>query len=159
LITIEKSAEGIKEDSLLRFTRKAQKTVGLKGEVSVLLTSSREMRQLNRSFRGKDKPTDVISFPAIEAVSRQLAGDLAISVDIAAANAVQFGHSTQEEIFVLILHGLLHLAGYDHETDDGEMARRERQLRVRLGLPSNLIDRTEKTLKKPARKRKGRSAP
>lgn len=143
MITIEKSIDGVKENSLARFAEKACKAVGLKSGVSVLLTSNREMRRLNRSFRGKDKPTDVISFPAMEAVSKELAGDLAISVDIAAANAKHFGHSTQEEVYVLILHGLLHLAGYDHEQDDGEMARKEQRLRVKLGLPSNLIARAD----------------
>jgi probable rRNA maturation factor len=142
LITIEKSVDGAKESSLMRFAEKARKAVGLKGEVSILLTSNRQMRQLNRCFRGKDKPTDVISFPAIHEVSRQMAGDLAISVDIATGNAKHFGHSTQEEICVLILHGLLHLAGYDHEKDKGEMARKEQRLRVTLGLPSTLIERT-----------------
>ena len=124
----------------------------------MLLTSNREMRQLNRSFRGKDKPTDVISFPSVDVVSKEFAGDLAISVDIAAANAKNFGHSTEAEICVLILHGLLHLAGYDHETDGGEMARKEQRLRAKLGLPLNLIARTERMAAKPARKKKARSA-
>ncbi len=152
VITIEKSVPGIKESSLKRFMGRARKAVGLKGEVSVLLTSNREMRQLNRCFRGKDKPTDVISFPAAAAVTDKVAGDLAISLDIAAANARSFGHSTDEEVRVLILHGLLHLAGYDHERDKGEMARKEDRLREKLGLPSNLIARTEGNLKQPARK-------
>jgi probable rRNA maturation factor len=156
LITIQKSVDGVKEADLMQFAEQARKVVGLKAEVSVLLTSNGEMRQLNRCFRGKDKPTDVISFPAMEVVSKKLAGDLAISVDIAAANAKHFGHSTQEEICVLILHGLLHLAGYDHETDDGEMARKEERLRVKLRLPSNLIARTNSrtggTLKKTSAK-------
>lgn len=130
----------------------ARKAVGLKGHVSLLLTSNREMRHLNRCFRGKDKPTDVISFPAVEAVLPKIAGDLAISLDIAAANAKILGHSTEEEVRVLILHGLLHLAGYDHEKDKGQMARKEERLREKLGLPSNLIARTEGTLTKTARK-------
>ena len=130
----------------------------MKAKVSILLTSNGEMRKLNRTFRGKDKPTDVISFPSTEMVSSDLAGDLAISVDIARANARHFGHSTQEEVNVLILHGLLHLAGYDHETDDGKMARKEQQLRVQLGLPSNLIGRSEGTLAKKQAKAKARSS-
>lgn len=154
MITIQKSADGVKENSLSSFAQKARKAVGLKGNVCILLTSNREMRQLNRCFRGKDKPTDVISFPAMEAVAQEVAGDLAISVDIAAANAKHFGHSTQEEVHVLILHGLLHLAGYDHEKDDGEMARKEQHLRAKLRLPStliaraNLMSKSEEKLKK-----------
>ena len=137
---------------------RAQKAIGLRGQVSVLLTSNREMRQLNRCFRGKDKPTDVISFPAADAVSHKIAGDLAISVDIAAANAKSFGHTANEEVRVLILHGLLHLAGYDHETDKGEMARKEDRLREKLGLPSNLIARTEGSLSKSKKSAKARAA-
>jgi probable rRNA maturation factor len=159
LITIQKPVDGVKETSLMRFAREARKALGLKGQVSLLLTSNREMRQLNRCFRGKDIPTDVISFPATEAFTRQFAGDLAISVDIAQANAREFGHSTREEICVLILHGLLHLAGYDHETDKGEMARKEQRLRRQLKLPVNLIARTEASLKKKPRKQKARGAP
>ena len=159
MITIEKKVEGLKESSLIRFMGRAQKAVGLRGEVSLLLTSNRQMRQLNRCFRGKDKPTDVISFPAPEAVSDKIAGDLAISVDIAAANAKSLGHSAEEELRVLILHGLLHLAGYDHEKDKGQMARTEERLREKLRLPSNLIARTEETLNQPTRKLpKARSA-
>lgn len=160
MVTIQKSAEGVHERNVLRFVRQAQKAVGLKGEVSVLLTSNREMRQLNRCFRGKDKATDVISFPASEVVSAKLAGDLAISTDMAVANAKLFGHSPEEEIRILILHGLLHLAGYDHEKDKGDMARKEQRLRTKLGLPPNLIARTEGTaLKKTsARTSKARSA-
>jgi probable rRNA maturation factor len=147
----------VKEKTLLRFAQQARKAVGLNGEVSVLLTSNREMRQLNRCFRGKDKPTDVISFPAVKAVSKDFVGDLAISLDIASANAQTFGHSTEEEICVLILHGFLHLAGYDHETDDGEMARKESRLRAKLGLPATLIARSEssaarKTKVKPSKR-------
>ena len=158
MITIEKEVEGIKESTLKRFMGEAQKAVGLTGEVSVLLTSNRQMRQLNRCFRGKDKPTDVISFPAVDAVSHKIAGDLAISVDIAAANAKSFGHTTDEEVRVLILHGLLHLAGYDHEKDKGEMARKEERLREKLGLPLNLIARTGGNLSQPKKSAKARSA-
>jgi len=129
--------------------------------VSLLLTSNRQMRILNRSFRGKDQPTDVLSFPASEVVSAKFAGDLAISVDIARSNARALGHSTEDEIRVLILHGLLHLAGYDHEDDDGQMVRKESRLRTKLGLPSALIARTERripvsTKASPGKKRRSR---
>ncbi len=100
------------------------------------------MRQLNRRFRRKDKATDVLSFPAGNQFSELSAGDLAISAQIAAANARRMGHSTSNEIKVLILHGMLHLAGYDHETDNGEMAREEQRLRKSLGLPTALIERS-----------------
>lgn len=152
MITIEKKLEGLKQNSLQRFMARAQRAVGLGGQVSVLLTSNRQMRQLNRSFRGKDQPTDIISFPAPDAVLPKVAGDLAISIDIAAANAKSLGHSVEQEVRVLILHGLLHLAGYDHEKDEGQMARKEKRLREELRLPSNLIARSEGKLSKPAKK-------
>lgn len=96
------------------------------------------MLELNRRFRKQSKPTDVLSFPSAEP---GLAGDIAISADIAAANAAELGHSVETELKVLMLHGMLHLAGYDHEIDDGEMQARESKLRTRLKLPVGLIER------------------
>jgi probable rRNA maturation factor len=139
--------------SLALFLRKAQAAVRLRGQVSVLLTTDAAIRKLNRQFRGKNKATDVLSFPAVDLfpVSRsrpgapadRIAGDLAISVDTAREQAEAFGHSLGTELKVLILHGLLHLAGFDHETDGGEMAKREGALRAKLGLPLGLIERAE----------------
>jgi probable rRNA maturation factor len=131
--------------SLARFLREASAAVKLRGQVTVLLTTDAAMRRLNRRFRGKDKPTDVLSFPAGEPVAEEIAGDLGISVPTAYGQAVERGHSLTTEIKVLILHGLLHLAGYDHETDQGEMYRRERALRAKLGLPHGLIERAGET--------------
>jgi probable rRNA maturation factor len=112
--------------------------------VDVLLTSSAEMRALNRQFRHKDKATDVLSFPYLEVVATpaRAVGELAISLDIARENANYLGHSLAEEVKILVLHGILHLAGFDHEQDNGEMAREEARLRVRLGLIAGLIERT-----------------
>jgi probable rRNA maturation factor len=129
--------------TLARFLAGAQAAVRLRGQVTVLLTSDAAIRRLNRRFRGKNKPTDVLSFPAAPAMSREVAGDLAISVPTARRQAREQGHPVATEIKVLILHGLLHLAGYDHETDDGRMARRECLLRARLRLPQGLIERSE----------------
>jgi probable rRNA maturation factor len=129
--------------TLSRFLGLAQAAVRLKGQVTVLLTTDAAIRRLNRRFRGKNKATDVLSFPAEGIGAKEIAGDLAISVPIALRQAVEQNHSHSTEIKVLILHGLLHLAGYDHETDDGQMARRERLLRARLGLPQGLIERTK----------------
>jgi probable rRNA maturation factor len=119
----------------------AQEAVRLKGEVTVLLTTDAAIRRLNREFRGKDKTTDVLSFPAAGVGAEGVAGDLAISVATALKQAVGQRHSLSTEIKVLMLHGLLHLAGYDHEADEGQMGRRERLLRGRLGLPQGLIER------------------
>lgn len=121
------------------FLRSAQRAVGVRGEINVLITSNREMRRLNRAFRGKDKPTDVISFPAAQ--NGKIAGDIAICHDIARQNAKTLGHSLATEIKILVLHGLLHLAGHDHESDNGEMAALEQKLRAKLRLPTGLIER------------------
>lgn len=127
--------------ALTRFLHRAQKAVGLAGEVDVLLTSDEEIRRLNRTFRKKNKATDVLSFPAPEELAGQHSGDLAISIDTAARQAESFEHSLNDEIRILLLHGLLHLAGMDHEVDSGEMAARESELRVELKLPVSLIER------------------
>jgi probable rRNA maturation factor len=121
---------------------RAGRAVHLHGAVNVLLTSNRELRALNSRFRGKDRPTDVLSFPPVLGLANAFAGDVAISVEIAAQNARLLGHSPAEEVKILALHGMLHLAGYDHERDHGEMARTEQRLRKSLRLPAGLIDRS-----------------
>ena len=130
--------------TLARFLALAQAAVRLKGQVTVLLTTGAAIRKLNRQFRGIDKATDVLSFP-VESfpgpVAEKIAGDLAISVSTALGQSREQGHPLSTEVKVLILHGLLHLAGYDHEADAGQMIRREGQLRARLGLPLGLIER------------------
>jgi probable rRNA maturation factor len=126
--------------TLSRYLREAQTAVGLRGEVCVLLTTDEGIRALNRRFRKKNKATDVLSFPVSDAGFGQ-AGDLAISVETAARQAEEQGHRLGVELRVLMLHGLLHLAGHDHESDSGEMAARERELRAELRLPLGLIER------------------
>jgi probable rRNA maturation factor len=128
--------------SLTRFLKEAQAHVKLAGTVTVLLTSDAAIRGLNRRFRGKDKATDVLSFPTAGPIAAEMAGDLAISIPTARRQAAAQGHTLATEIRVLIVHGLLHLAGFDHESDTGQMARRERLLRGRLRLPQGLIDRS-----------------
>ena len=142
--------------TLTRFLAEAQSAVRLRGEVTVLLTTDAAIRKLNRQFRGKNKPTDVLSFPAEGIGAEELAGDLAISVETARRQAADQGHALTCELKVLILHGLLHLAGHDHETDSGQMARREQQLRGRLRLPQGLIERANH---KPSSSKRGTNAP
>ena len=98
-----------------------------------LITTDAELRRLNRQFRQKDYFTDVLSFPE--------SNDIAISWNRARAQAAEYGHSAADEVRVLMLHGVLHLLGMDHETDGGKMARAEVKWRARLGLPSSLIAR------------------
>jgi probable rRNA maturation factor len=136
----------------------------------VLLAPDSAIKRLNGKFRGKHRPTDVISFPALEmpiqkSPSRErsahppMAGDLAISFDAAERQAQRFGHPVVVELKILMLHGLLHLAGYDHETDAGEMAAREDQLRRRFRLPPTLIARTATGNTTPAQIRNKRTSP
>lgn len=99
-------------------------------EVTVTISSDRRLRVLNRDYRGKDRPTDVLSFPYDD--DEGPLGDVVISIDRAAAQAAERGHSLQRELELLTLHGTLHVCGYDHETDSGEMDRLERRLRRRL---------------------------
>lgn len=135
---VRKTKQGVNARALGRFAARAQRAAGIRGEVDVLVTSSAELRRLNRRFRGKNKATDVLSFPSADGTP----GDIAISAEISARNARSLGHSAADEMKTLILHGLLHLAGYDHETDEGAMARKEARLRRSLGLPVGLIERT-----------------
>jgi|HubBroStandDraft_1064217.scaffolds.fasta_scaffold24566_2 probable rRNA maturation factor len=139
--TMERDVRLPSARGLARFLAAAQAAVRLKGQVTVLLTTDAAIAKLNRQFRGKNKATDVLSFPALGVGTEGMAGDLAISVTTAMGQAAEQGHSLAVEIKVLVLHGLLHLAGFDHEVDDGRMARRERMLRARLGLPQGLIER------------------
>ncbi len=115
----------------------------MSGEVDVLLAGDPTLRQLNREFRGKNKATDVLSFPGAPELREQHAGDLAISLETAARQAQEHGHTLRDEVRVLLLHGLLHLDGMDHEADTGEMAEREAALRRQLRLPAGLIARAE----------------
>jgi len=141
LLEITSSRWKLDAGELTRFAQRAGRAAGLRGELSVLVTSSRRLRTLNREFRGKDAATDVLSFPAGQ---DGVAGDLAISAEIAERNARSLGHPAQDEIKVLLLHGMLHLAGHDHERDSGEMQRKEDALRKRLGVADSLIARAQK---------------
>jgi probable rRNA maturation factor len=148
LVILQKKVAGLNERTLDRFVLRARKAVGLRGRVNVLVTSSAAVRSLNRQFRSQNKVTDVLSFPfasaTVESRKRpKLAGEIAISADIALQNSARLGHPVAQEIKVLALHGILHLAGFDHERDNGEMASKEARLRRALGLPAALIERVE----------------
>lgn len=144
MIILEKQVDRLSAEALGRFVLRARRAVRLQGKVNVLLTSSAEMRTLNLRFRKKNKTTDVLSFPSDlnpAAAKRRFAGEIAISADMASKNAASLGHPASVEVKVLALHGILHLAGFDHERDNGEMARKERKLRRELSLPSSLTER------------------
>jgi probable rRNA maturation factor len=162
MITIEPpsslSNSALSKAGLTRFLNRARSAAGLEGDVDVLLADDATLRRLNRSFRGKNKPTDVLSFPAPEEIAQTHAGDLAVSLETAARQAAAYGHDLRDEVRILLLHGLLHLSGLDHETDDGEMAAREAELRRELRLPTTLIERVNdpKAKKRAATPKRGR---
>ena len=119
-----------------------------RGEVTIALVSDGRMRALNRAFRGLDHATDVLSFPdsgAAPGLAAPALGDIAIAMGAAARQARAAGHTLGTELRVLALHGLLHLLGFDHETDDGRMARTETTLRRAGHLREGLIARARPT--------------
>ena len=151
-VTFRRVPPTLRRAPIQRFASTLQKQVVRNRSFDILITGDAELRRLNRDFRGKDCPTDVLSFPAIvgqaSACQRPLAGasflgDIAISLARARAQAREFGHAIEQEIQILMLHGVLHLMGHDHETDSGEMARAEKRWRARLGLPNGLIERVQ----------------
>ncbi|GHV06819.1 endoribonuclease YbeY [Campylobacterota bacterium] len=109
-------------------------------EIELILVGDEEICELNRDYRNLNEPTDVLSFP-IDDFAHAPLGSIVISVETAARQAAQFGHTAAEEIAVLFLHGVLHLLGYDHETDSGEMAAQEALRRVEFGLSTALTER------------------
>lgn len=133
--------------TLARSLQRMKASAGLQGEITVLLTGDARVRTLNREFRGKNKATDVLSFPAD--TRSGVAGDLAISLETARRQAMEYGHTLLTEIRILMLHGLLHLKGMDHETDNGEMAQIESLLRAWFRLPAGLVERTQPPFAKP----------
>jgi probable rRNA maturation factor len=121
------------------FLEKAWRVIPTEAQgATVAFVSDRAMRELNRRWRHKQGTTDVLSFPAeqdeFERAEGSRLGDVAISVDQAARQAKENGLTLDEEIAQLILHGLIHLCGYDHSTDNGEMNRLELRLRKKLGI-------------------------
>jgi probable rRNA maturation factor len=144
-VTFRRTAAGIRPLALRRFARRLQRELCAGRSFDCLITGDTELHRLNRDFRGKDYATDVLSFPN-EAMAGGVArpvslGDIAISHHQARSQARAFGHSPETEVRILMLHGVLHLLGLDHETDNGRMARVEKRWRARLGLPNGLIER------------------
>ena len=134
-------ARGVRRRDLRQFALTLQQEVARGRDFVCLITSDEALRKWNRQFRKEDYPTDVLSFP--NAHAGESAGELAISFDRAKAQAAEFGHAPEQEICILMLHGLLHLLGMDHERDGGAMARVERRWRRRYELPPGLIDRVK----------------
>ena len=111
-------------------------------DIELILTTDEEIKKLNKEHRNKDKATDVLSFP-LENIPGMLLGSIVISVDTAKRGAEEFGHSVENEIKLLFIHGLLHLLGYDHEIDNGEMREKEKEIIEKFNLPKSLIIRND----------------
>jgi probable rRNA maturation factor len=157
VVIFRKRIAGLSPSTLERFVLRARRAIHLREPVNVLVTSSSELRALNQRFRGADKATDVLSFPSppvVRSKARPMAGEVAVSAEIARENAERLGHSVANEVKILVLHGMLHLAGYDHERDDGEMARKESRLRRHLKLEAGLIERTQSRNHAPSARRR-----
>lgn len=137
-VTFRRVPASLRKTPIERFARTLQKEAAKGRAFDILITGDTELRRLNREFRGKDYATDVLSFPA----AGHFLGDIAISLGRARAQAREFGHTLEQEVEILMLHGVLHLLGHDHENDSGAMARAEKRWRARLGLPNGLIERT-----------------
>lgn len=151
LVLMRRASSGLRPGRLEEFARGLRRRVTGGREFQCLITDDAEMQRLNREFRRKDYPTDVLSFPAGPQTHKRKGqtgltdplslGDIAISVDRARAQAREFGHAVDDEICLLMLHGVLHLMGMDHERDGGAMARAETEWRRKLRLRSALIER------------------
>ena len=140
LITYRRAPATLRRSRLEQFARTMRDRVARGHLFHCLITGDAELRSLNLRFRGKDVTTDVLSFSSGEA---EPIGDIAISLGRARAQAQEYGHSVENEICILMLHGVLHLLGMDHETDEGRMARRESRWQRVLGLPHGLIGRAQ----------------
>lgn len=146
IVLFRRARRGAERARVEAFAERLRREVARGRPFTCLISDDAELRRLNRRFLGKDRPADVLSFPAPdgwpgqEPGSRPL-GEIAISADRAARQARRFGHSLEEEIAILMLHGLLHLKGMDHDGDGGRMARAEARWRKRLGLPAGLTER------------------
>jgi probable rRNA maturation factor len=158
-VTFRRSTSEARPRALALFARKLQAEAAKGRAFDCLITGDAEMRRLNRQFRGQDCATDVLSFPSLRQTRRSAPrgaglpaclgqagrltplGDIAISLARARAQARRYGHGVEDEIRVLMLHGVLHLVGMDHEADGGRMLRAEKRWRKRLGLPVGLIER------------------
>ena len=141
LITFRRKPANLDINAISGFAEQLRRRVLRGRDFHCVITGDAELARLNKDFRGKNSTTDVLSFPQTDIDG--YAGDLAISLGRARAQAREFGHPAATEVCILMLHGVLHLKGMDHEADSGEMARAERRWRKALNLPSGLVERSQ----------------
>ena len=142
LLLYRRAPASLNRPALLEFAKRLCREVAGGRRFTCLVTGDRELRRLNLQFLGKDHATDVLSFPSGEQGGDL--GEIAISAERAAGQARQLGHPVEQEIAILMLHGLLHLLGMDHARDRGRMARAEAGWRKTLGLAAGLIERVRR---------------
>ncbi len=140
LLIFRRAPRRLNRPRLRAFAETLRTRVATGHSFCAMLTGDDDVRDLNRDFLDKDEPTDVLSFPARD--PSESLGDIAISWQRAREQAAARGHAIEDEIEILMLHGLLHLLGYDHETDQGQMRRAESRWRKALDLPATLIERS-----------------
>jgi probable rRNA maturation factor len=138
-------AGDVPKAELRSFARQLRDRISDGRSFTCLITDDKELERLNRMFLGKSYPTDVLSFPSAEP---NALGDIAISVQRASEQADEHGHELRDELRILMLHGVLHLMGMDHEKDRGAMAKAEKRWRTELGLPTGLIERSARRNKR-----------
>ena len=142
MVLMRRAPSGLRRGPLEAFAHQLRERVTAGRWFQCLITDDCELKRLNRQFLGKDYPADVLSFPAVESAEALAGlGEIAISYQRAREQARAFGHSMRDEVRILMLHGVLHLIGMDHERDRGAMARAEVAWRNKLGLPASLIER------------------
>ncbi len=139
IVSFRRAGAGLPRTELRAFAEALISDVSDGRRFECLITDDKELQRLNREFLGQDYPTDVLSFPS--GTAGGFAGEIAISANRAAAQAADFGHSQLQEMQILMLHGLLHLLGMDHEKDRGMMARAEKKWRKHFSLPASLTER------------------
>lgn len=137
LITFRRTPATLDRSLIEKFAETLRLRLARGREFHCLITGDTELRSLNKAYLKKDHPTDVLSFPG----ASPWLGDIAISLGRARAQARQFGHSLEDEVRILMLHGMLHLRGMDHHADSGRMARAEKRWRGIFALPAGLIER------------------
>ncbi len=142
LVLFRRAPRAADRRRLAAFAAQLKNEVAQGGSFLCLIADDRELRRLYRQFFGEDRTTDVLAFP--EAGPDGFLGEIAISAEQAARQAHELGHSLEQELCILMLHGLLHLVGMDHARDRGRMARAETRWRKHFGLPAGLIERSRK---------------
>lgn len=141
-VLFQVAARGVARRVLRQFAHTLESEVASGRRFCCLITGDKQLRRLNREFRNENQATDVLSFPSAAGIAASVPlGEIAISFDRAKQQSSELGHPIEQELQILMLHGVLHLTGMDHERDRGQMARAEKRWRQRLGLPSGLIER------------------